>query len=235
MCKCGLTGRKNEIPLEVDHLAHEAADHGFVLRHEGIELHRFDQKFLVIAIAAAGEQELALADAVNLGGDCIGKTNGRADDLTILDAAIHLQMVFVSNALNRALVAEVEVDIKALAGVEGAENLRNRFMAVAKVPGLGGAEILAGLAQCGLEQRLAVIMSFTMKRINLARDRRDAPAPSEVVHAIIESRQELDRVTRVVANIDTIARPHRLAEGTIEDLRREFMDFFLRVGLFTDL
>jgi hypothetical protein len=67
--------------LEVDHLAHEPADHCFVLRHEGVEFHGFDQKFLVIAIAAAGEQELALANAGDLGGDGIGKANGRSDDL----------------------------------------------------------------------------------------------------------------------------------------------------------
>ena len=60
-----------------------------------------------------------MADASNLGGDGIGKANGRPDDLAVLDSAIHLQMLFVSNALDGALIAEVEMDIKALAGVEG--------------------------------------------------------------------------------------------------------------------
>ena len=39
MCRCGLAYWKNEIPLEADHLTHEAADQRIVLRHECIEFH----------------------------------------------------------------------------------------------------------------------------------------------------------------------------------------------------
>ena len=35
----GLRGRKDQIPLEVDHLAHQTADHRFVFRHECVQLH----------------------------------------------------------------------------------------------------------------------------------------------------------------------------------------------------
>jgi hypothetical protein len=64
-------------------------------------------------------------------------------------------MLVVGHTLDRALVAEVEVDIKSLACMEGTENLGNRLVAVTQIPGLGGFEIPAGFVQRCSEQLLA--------------------------------------------------------------------------------